>query len=256
MSDPGTVGGPAVGGLTVGIVGTGRLGRSVAEACARAGVPVVLTADRRGRRGDAVPTVLVDASAAGAADQVHDYCAEHRVALVECVSDLTSSQWSRLERLAAQVAVVRAPNLAVGNYLQSRLAAHLAELQSRLAGAGILAATAETSVAERHPTTKAHRPSATAVALAEGWERAAGTPVADVASERGGLPVSDHQLLWSWPAETLLLRHSVQALDAAAGGALAAARWAAGQPAGLYLLHSVFDDLIDRGVGAQLGAAA
>ncbi|QMU71500.1 dihydrodipicolinate reductase C-terminal domain-containing protein [Streptacidiphilus sp. P02-A3a] len=239
MGEPGHPGAP----LTVGVVGLGRLGAAVAAACARNGLPVRLTATRTGGwSAHAVPAVLVDASGHDGAGAAIDYAERHRLPLVECVSDLDDVQQAALDRLARRVPVVRAVNLTVGNYLQTRLISRLAALDAGLAKAGL---SGQAGLLDRHPTSKAHRPSATVTALAGTWEQHSGQPAADVASLRAGPAVSDHDLLWSRGGESLLLRHAVTSLDACAAGVLAAVRWAGRAAPGRYSMHQVFDSILE-----------
>jgi 4-hydroxy-tetrahydrodipicolinate reductase len=226
---------------SVGVVGLGRLGRAVVDACAGAGLPVALTACRRsGWRVDAVPDVIVDASGPEALTEVRDYCAANRVALVECVSNLDARQWELLACLARHVPVVRATNLAVGHYLQTALVRRAAELVAR----GPFAPAA--GVRERHPVTKAHRPSATAVKLADCWNAVADVEVTEICAQRSGLPVSDHEVSLTWGAETLTVGHSVGSFAAAADGAVAAARWVTGRPPGVLTVHAMYDELMTK----------
>ncbi|MEU2227354.1 dihydrodipicolinate reductase C-terminal domain-containing protein [Streptomyces sp. NPDC018347] len=231
---PGT--GPAIG-----IVGLGRLGSALRSVCRAGGTRVCLTASRgAGWSVEAVPDVLVDASAPEAHGDVLDYCATHRVPLVACVSNLTDTQWKALEGLAEVVPVVRATNLSFAHYLQVRIAEFTASLTTGRFGA-------TTTVRERHPLGKAHRPSATALALADTWARASGRPVADIADERAGLPVSEHELTHTWDGESLHVRHHVGSWTVPALGALAAADWAHAAPPGLATMRTVYDDLTARG---------
>ncbi|MEE1782270.1 dihydrodipicolinate reductase C-terminal domain-containing protein [Streptomyces sp. SP17BM10] len=222
---------------TIGIVGLGRLGSALRSLCEAEGTRVTLTASRRGGwSAEDVPDVLVDASAPDAHTDVLDYCATRRVPLVACVSNLTDAQGKALAELAGTVPVVRATNLAFGHYLQARIA----ELTAALA-TGRFEAT--TTVRERHPLGKAHRPSATALALARTWENAGGRAVADISDERAGLPVSEHELTHTWDGEALHVRHHVADWTVPARGALAAAAWARTAPPGLVTMRTVFDDL-------------
>lgn len=229
--------------LTIGVVGLGRLGTAVAAACADHSLPVRLTATRTGGwSARSVPAVLVDASGRDGAGAAIGYAERHRLPLVECVSDLDDDQEAALAGLAELTPVVRAVNLTVGNYLQTRLVSQLALLDAGLAKAGL---SGQAGLLERHPTSKAHRPSATATALAGTWEQHASRPAADVASLRAGPAVSDHDLLWSRGGESLLLRHAVTSLDACAAGVIAAVRWAAQAPPGRYSMHQVFDSILE-----------
>ncbi len=235
--------GPRGAGPLIGVVGLGRLGTAVADRARQQGLAVVLRATRERWQADRVPDVVVDASAPGAHERVRDYCRDTGAALVECVSDLDDGQWAALEELARQVPVVRATNLAVGHHVQRLLVRYVAALPAWCR--------APAGVWERHPVTKAHRPSATAVSLAGLWHEASGAEVADISSQRGGLPVSDHEVQWTWPGETLALRHSVGSLLAAANGALHAVGWAHGQtsrPAAprMVSMNAVYDDLISH----------
>ncbi|MBB5803810.1 4-hydroxy-tetrahydrodipicolinate reductase [Saccharothrix ecbatanensis] len=219
----------------VGVVGTGRLGDAVLRQCRELGLPVVVTASSSGWHTDDTADVLVDASSPEAHDRVLRYCAEHNAALVECVSNLDSPQWKAIHALATSVPVLRATNLAIGHHLQRRLVAHLA---------AIAPSHPETSVWERHPTTKAHRPSATAIALADVWTAASGREPADVSSSRAGLTVSEHEVTWTWAAETVTVRHSVGSFTAAATGAVRAVTWLNTRAPGLYDTQEMYDDLI------------
>ncbi|GGZ18994.1 dihydrodipicolinate reductase C-terminal domain-containing protein [Streptomyces nitrosporeus] len=229
------------GALRVGIVGRGRLGGAVREACRTEGAAVVFTVGRNGGwHTGPVPDVVIDASAPAAHQDVLDYCTAHRVPLVACVSDLAEAQWAALGRLAETVAVVRATNLSFAHYLQSRIAEFTAGL---VAGSP---RPASTTVRERHPQGKAHRPSATALALAETWTRASGRPVEDIADERAGLPVSEHELTHSWTGESLHVRHHVASWAVPALGALTAAAWARSAGPGTATMRTVYDDLTAR----------
>ncbi|MFE5731680.1 dihydrodipicolinate reductase C-terminal domain-containing protein [Streptomyces sp. NPDC056528] len=229
------------GGLRLGVVGRGRLGGALLDICRAEGLAVVLTADRgSGWKSSAVPDVMVDASSPDAHHDVLAYCTARRVPLVACVSNLTSSQWAALTELSRAVPVVRATNLSFAHHLQLSLAEFLAGL---VTGA---AEPASTTVRERHPVGKAHRPSATAVTLAETWAKASGRQPDDIADERAGLPVSEHELTHSWDGESLHIRHHVGSWSVPARGALAAAKWARSARPGLVTMRNVYDELTAR----------
>ncbi|MFE7108573.1 dihydrodipicolinate reductase C-terminal domain-containing protein [Streptomyces sp. NPDC057575] len=222
-------------GPSVGVIGTGRLGTAVADHARAQGLRVVLTASRRGWRADGTPDVVVDAGGPAGHEEVRAYCGRNKAALIECVSNLDTRQWDALAELARSVPVVRAANLALGHYLQARLLREVAALPEPLRPLA--------GIAERHPVTKAHRPSATAQALAGLWGEVSGVAPCDVSSQRSGLPVSEHEVTWTWPAETLTLRHQVGSLEAAADGAVIAVRWAHRRPVGMFSMDAVYDDL-------------
>ncbi|GAA4032386.1 4-hydroxy-tetrahydrodipicolinate reductase [Allokutzneria multivorans] len=229
-------------GLALGLIGaTGRLGTAIGQLCAARAIPVVLEASFGGWRSTATPSVIVDASAPEANRRVVDHCRQNRIPLVQCVSNLLPEQLREMESLAEVVPVVRAVNLSLAHHLQRRIVREIAGVLGEAVG------DVEASVFERHPVTKAHRPSATASRLADEWTAASGEQVWDVCSRRAGLAVSDHEIQWTWAAETLVLRHSVTDLAAAAAGAVIAAEWAHGRAAGLACMRVIYDDyLADR----------
>ena len=225
----------------VGVIGaTGRLGTAILKYLEGNGIRVVLTASAKvGWQGDRVPDVLVDASSPTAWRAVSGYCRRHRVALVECVSNLSARQCEELSLLAQRVPVVRATNLALGNHIQRQAVTWLATLLRPLADQ------IEATVWERHPTTKVHEPSATATELAELWTGAA------ISSRRSGLPVSEHEFTLTLPGQTFTLHHHVSDLSAAAAGALAALHWTTGRAPGLSTMDEVYDDMFAmKGFGA------
>lgn len=229
--------------LRLGVVGTGKLAGAVADLAALESIPATVLPSRAatGWRPDGIDVVL-DCAVAESAWQVEEFCADHALPLVECVSGLDAAQLDRLERLSAKVTVVLAPNLTLGHYLQRRAMREIGRVLAAMRGAGI-DAMPEASVLERHPATKRDRPSATARVLARTWERSVG-PVAEIASVRAGGPVSDHSVTLCWPDQQLSLIHEVGSLQAAAAGALGLAEWARTGPQGLHDASDVFDELV------------
>ncbi|MFE6159667.1 dihydrodipicolinate reductase C-terminal domain-containing protein [Streptomyces sp. NPDC056486] len=236
----------------IGVFGAGRLGRAIHRTATAEGHSVHLYDPRRPDHWDSAPApdVLVDCSAPAAVAQAVDLSGRLGVALVECVSGLDEDRLRLLDAHAAKVPVVLAPNLSLGNYLQTRALRHVAEVVATMERAGITGAVPEAAVLERHPATKAHRPSTTASRLAREWLRHTGRPAADVASLRCGPAVSDHEVRLEWPEQSLTVIHQVHSVDAAAAGAIGAAGWSAGRAPGTYRIHEVFDDLL-----ATMGAA-
>jgi 4-hydroxy-tetrahydrodipicolinate reductase len=220
----------------LGIIGAnGRLGSAVRAAATAGGWEVGLTADRGGWTVRTTPDVVVDASHRSALADVAGYCIDHGVPLVSTTSGLTGDDHAALGASARAVAVVRAPNLALGHLLQRTLLEGLAQ---HLAGV-LERGAAELTVAERHPTTKLDRPSATALVLAATWRAATGTEPASVDAVRGGLGVSDHAVTLTLGDEELVISHSVRSLTAPARRALEAAAWAWTAPPGLYGMADV-----------------
>ena len=63
------------------------------------------------------------------------------------------------------------------------------------------------------------------------------------ASLRGGTVAGDHDVMFLGPDERLVLSHRAESRMIFARGALAAARFLVGKPAGLYTMRDVIDSL-------------
>ena len=115
-------------------------------------------------------------------------------------------------------------------------------------------------IAETHHRLKADAPSGTALALGEAAARGRasslkaergrdGTRLKRVpgaigfASLRGGTVAGDHDVMFLGPEERLILSHRAESRAIFARGALAAARFLVGKPAGLYSMRDVIGEL-------------
>ena len=111
-------------------------------------------------------------------------------------------------------------------------------------------------IAEIHHRMKADAPSGTALLLGEAAARGKGTTLKaerdrdgtglkrepgsiGFASLRGGTVAGDHDVLFLGPDERLILSHRAENRMIFARGALAAAAFLAGKPAGLYSMRDV-----------------
>jgi 4-hydroxy-tetrahydrodipicolinate reductase len=129
---------------------------------------------------------------------------------------------------AKSVAVLRAPNTSLGIAL-------LAELVERTVKT--LGPDWDIQIAEAHHVHKVDAPSGTALMLGKVAEKA-GRPVG-YASIRGGTVAGDHDVMFLGPEERLVLSHRAESRMIFARGALAAARFLVGKPAGLYSMRDV-----------------
>jgi len=130
-----------------------------------------------------------------------------------------------LERAAADVAVVDAPNFSLGIAVLRRLALMAAR---RLPDW-------DRALLDRHHRAKRDAPSGTAAMMARDLEGL------DIASFRQGGIVGEHTVYLAGGEEELVLTHRAFDRRAFARGALAAARFAAGAPPGLYGMADVLE---------------
>jgi 4-hydroxy-tetrahydrodipicolinate reductase len=195
--------------------------------------------------------VLVDFSAPAALQASLDRAVSAGVPILIGTTGLDDLAGRRIEAAAEKIAVLRAANTSLGVAL-------LAELVER--AAAVLGAGWDIEIAETHHRMKADAPSGTALILGEaaargreaelrsergrdgtGLEREAGA--VGFASLRGGTVAGDHDVLFLGPDERLVLSHRAESRMIFARGALAAARFLIGKPAGLYSMRDMIEAL-------------
>lgn len=161
-------------------------------------------------RADAVPDLAKKVAAAGKA-------------YVCCVTGLDTAL---LQAASVRIPVLHAANTSLSLAVARRATAMMAQL---LRPHGYTVA-----IHEEHHARKLDAPSGTAKVLGA----AAGGDVA-YTSVRAGDIVGEHDVLFAGANETLRLHHSVTDRRVFARGAITAALWLAGKPAGLYGMDDV-----------------
>lgn len=220
----------------------GRMGQAIASAIAE-DPAFALDQDN----GD----VLVDFSAPKALEASLDRAISAGVPILIGTTGLDAAADEQIAKAARQVPVLRASNTSLGVAL-------LSELVER--AAHVLGADWDIEIAEVHHRMKADAPSGTALTLAEVAARGRGTDLKaergrdgtglkrktgaiGFASLRGGSVAGDHDVLFLGPEERLILSHRAENRMIFARGALAAARFLVGKPAGLYSMRDVVGSL-------------
>lgn len=224
------------------IAPNGRMGRAIAAAVEQDSA-FALDQDR----GD----VLIDFSAPAALPASLDRATGSGTPILIGTTGLDDFADRRIAAAAEQVAVLRAANTSLG----VALLADLVERAARVLGPEQW----DIEIVEAHHAKKVDAPSGTALQLgkaaaqgrgqAENFEigRSACIPrlIGGIgfASLRGGTVAGDHDVLFLGPEERLILSHRAENRAIFARGALAAARFLAGRPAGLYSMRDVLDSL-------------
>jgi 4-hydroxy-tetrahydrodipicolinate reductase len=192
--------------------------------------------------------VVVDFSAPPATLALAPIAAAAGCALVSGTTGLGDDVRAALDRAATQVAVLWEPNMSIGVHV-------LTELVRRAVAA---LSDWDVEVVEAHHRAKVDAPSGTALRLAETAQRARvgatrlvhgreGRPGARGRDEigmhavRGGDVVGDHVVQLLGDGERLELVHRATSREVFAHGALRAARWIAGRPAGRYTLADALE---------------
>jgi len=197
----------------------GRMGKAIATAVAD---------DPRFAIDQEHGDVLVDFSAPAALEASLERAVSSGTPVLIGTTGLDQSDGAQIAEAAKKVAVLRAPNTSLG-------IAVLADLVERAAAA--LGPDWDIQIAEAHHRNKVDAPSGTALMLGNLVEER-GRSVG-YASLRGGTVAGDHDVMFLGPDERLILSHRAENRMIFARGALAAARFLVGKPAGLYSMRDV-----------------
>ena len=238
----------------IGIAGiTGRVGQLLAEEVPAAGLTLVGGASRAGTTLSSLAgkcDVVIDFTNAGLVAGHAAILAAAGVPWILGTSGLSPDDEAAVSAAAAQIPIVYAANFAPGVNLVLALAERMA--------AALPADTYDAEIVEMHHRQKVDAPSGTALGLGRAVARGRGVDLATVmqsgrdghtgprppgaigfAALRGGQVVGEHTLLFAAANEHIALTHRAFDRRAYAAGAVRAARWVAGRPAGLYDMMDV-----------------
>jgi 4-hydroxy-tetrahydrodipicolinate reductase len=220
----------------------GRMGKAIAAVAAE---------DPRFRIDQDHGDVLVDFSAPDALQKSLDRAVSAAIPVLIGTTGLDELADQRVAAAAKEIAVLRAANTSLGVAL-------LGELVER--AARVLGPDWDVEIAETHHRMKADAPSGTALLLGDAAARGRATDLKaergrdgtglkrapgsiGFASLRGGTVAGDHDVMFLGPDERLMLSHRAENRAIFARGALAAARFLVGRPAGLYSMRDVIGAL-------------
>ena len=193
--------------------------------------------------------VVIDFSSAKAVDALLDYCGERNLPLVLCTTGL-SEGLARVEETAKKTAVLKSANMSLGINTLLKLIQEAARV---LATAGF-----DMEIVERHHRLKLDAPSGTALALADSLNEAMGNEykyVYDrsqkremrsdkeigISAVRGGTIVGEHEVIFAGPDEVIEFKHTAYSKAVFGKGAVEAAKFLAGKPAGRYDMADVIE---------------
>jgi len=192
--------------------------------------------------------VLVDFSLpAGSMARLHE-CRSAKVAMVIGTTGFGEPEEMGIALVAKEIPIVKAPNMSVGVNVLLKTAAQVAKA---------LGPDYDIEIIEAHHRFKQDAPSGTALALARAIAAATGRDLAadacygrqgvsprrpgeiGIHAIRAGDIVGEHRVYLAALGERIELGHVATTRDTFARGALRAALWLAGRPAGLYSMQDV-----------------
>lgn len=197
---------------------------------------------------DARPDVMIDFSVQPAVRPALKLCTESGVALVIGTTGLTADDEKAINDAADSIPVLQAPNMSLGVNLLFAIAGQVARQ---------LGEDYDIEVVEAHHRFKQDAPSGTAMGLVKAICDATGKDIVkDVKHGRSGMDpripgeigvhalrlgdeVGRHTVSYATLGEEVQLSHKASSRDTFAKGALRAAQWLAGKPAGRYAMKDV-----------------
>ena len=224
-----------------------QLGQDAGTLAGIAPLGVALSAGLSGPNAGGAVDVVIDFSVPTAAETILDSCLAQRLPLVLATTGLTAPQIDKLRAVAGQIPLLWSPNMSLAVNLTMKLC--------EVAAQALADKDADVEIIERHHRFKEDAPSGTALKFGEVISRIMGQ-TAQAHGRRGrpgkrphkeigyhALRVGDnpgeHTIVFGMLGETIELAVSASNRDCYAQGALAAAKFLAGKPPGLYTMNDV-----------------
>lgn len=196
---------------------------------------------------------IIDFSKAARVEELLDYCCREKMPCVLCTTGLSEAQLQKVEETSKETAILRSANMSLGINLLLQLIKKAANV---LAPAGF-----DIEIVEKHHKLKLDAPSGTALALADsvneelggGYEyvfdrsaRREKRPRKEIgiSAVRGGTIVGDHDVIFAGADEVVTFSHTAYSKGVFGKGALQAAKFLAGRPAGMYDMSNVIEAVL------------
>lgn len=197
---------------------------------------------------DVEADVVIDFASAKAVDGLLDYCEKKALPLVLCTTGLSEEQLEKVKAHSEKTAVLRSANMSLGINM---LIKELKNVAKVLEPAGF-----DIEIVEKHHNQKLDAPSGTALALADSindaldnnyhyvYDRSQERRKRDpkeigLSAVRGGSIVGEHEIIFAGTDEVITITHTAYSKALFANGAVQAAKFLAGKPAGMYDMSQV-----------------
>ena len=191
---------------------------------------------------------IIDFSSAKATDKLLEYSAARQIPVVLCSTGLSQEQLAKVEETSRKVAVLKSANMSLGINTLLKLVQDAAKV---LATAGF-----DMEIVEKHHRLKVDAPSGTALALADSlneamdnkyhyvYDRSQKREKRDdkeigISAVRGGTIVGEHEIIFAGADEVIEFKHTAYSKAIFGKGAIEAAKFLAGKPAGKYDMSDV-----------------
>ena len=193
---------------------------------------------------------IIDFSSAKATDKLLEYSAARQIPVVLCSTGLSEEQLAKVEETAKKIPVLKSANMSLGINTLMKLIQDAAKV---LATAGF-----DMEIVEKHHRLKLDAPSGTALALADSlneamdnqyhyvYDRSQRRQQRDdkeigISAVRGGTIVGEHEVIFAGTDEVIEFKHTAYSKAIFGKGAIEAAKYLAGKPAGRYDMADVIE---------------
>ena len=196
--------------------------------------------------------VIVDFSHPSVFSDLMEFAKAKKIPVIICTTGLSQEQRDALNEYSKEIPVFFSANMSIGINLLIALAKK---------ATAILEENFDIEIIEKHHNQKIDAPSGTALAIADAIsETLTNTPqyVYDrhsvrkkrekreigIHAIRGGSIVGEHQVIYAGQDETIELKHQATSKEVFAVGAIKAAKFMNGKPAGYYTMNDLIGDAI------------
>ncbi len=194
--------------------------------------------------------VIVDFSNHSMTADILEYAMSKDLPCIICTTGHTVEELEYIKKCSEKIAVFRSGNMSLGINLISTLAAEAAKT---------LGENFDVEIIEKHHRNKLDAPSGTAIMIAEEINASSETQSelvygrADrrtvrpkkeigISSIRGGDIVGEHEVLFCGGGEVISIKHIAESREVFAHGALRAAEYMKGKPAGMYSMKELIKE--------------
>ncbi len=195
--------------------------------------------------------VVIDFSHPSSLTGILNFCKARKLPVIICTTGLSAEQKAEFTEASEEIPVFFSANMSLGINLLIALAKKATKL---------LEGNFDIEIVERHHNQKIDAPSGTALAIADAIDETLSYPAEYVYDRhsvrrkrkkteiglhavRGGTIVGDHDIIFAGNDEVIELKHSAHSKEVFAVGAIKAAKFITGKPAGMYSMSDLMSNI-------------